>query len=425
MDYYKKYVKYKKKYLDLKIKDEVDVSGIKIKKIEFKKEKYFDSMIKTVNKIPMNRIINKSDLKKINNSDLKNLVEYIALEFVDKHSPLYEKYSLYEFGEKINIIPNNSLVICPGNSPYKIVKIIELMFMTEKDTYIINGKTKRIRFLCFPLSRPEGKFNFEDVSSKFKLFLDKHDLFEYDNYIYFDHIDSGQTYNYVSQLLRNYFSGKDVKLQKMPLKKIFKDDSHFFFLYNDYHNDRCVAKNYESDFYKQMDNLRRCNIVIINMYYVFNENKKILEIIKKLEKENKIGKKYVASFKNKIHDKFIKKIKIYDGSTNKIINMDNFGKMNSILKGFNSLYSEINDGNDYVKLIVTDKLKVMWDFIDEDFDRDQFNEFVFLHPGSILEVEYYVLPDSIQKYIESHLIASDNFELNSINIIDKMRYIVE
>jgi hypothetical protein len=137
MDYYSKYLKYKKKYLELK-------GGAQF--INFLEE--INNIDEDIKNILNNwKELNKDELTKINDVDIRTYFKYIILDEVlcpfihDKF--IMEKYyniihTLFDHIEElINNIVNslnnikkereleNIKVIAPGDSPYKIVKIIQ------------------------------------------------------------------------------------------------------------------------------------------------------------------------------------------------------------------------------------------------------------------------------------------------------------
>jgi hypothetical protein len=50
-------------------------------------------------------------------------------------------------------IENNDIILCPGESPYKFYRIIEIMYGIGNDIYMKDGIRKTFKFISFPISK--------------------------------------------------------------------------------------------------------------------------------------------------------------------------------------------------------------------------------------------------------------------------------
>jgi hypothetical protein len=163
-----------------------------LKSIKLNDKSKFTEIIKTIDKIPTDRVIEKKDINKMTDDDIVNLTHYVAIEYPNKNpiSPLYHKYDMSTLENAIDTyFLDNSLIFAPGDSPFKPITVMKLLFMNEDGKFIINGKIKNIKFIDFAFSRPESYAyeNYDIIYDQFKIFMGQQNLIlkDYNNYIFF------------------------------------------------------------------------------------------------------------------------------------------------------------------------------------------------------------------------------------------------
>jgi len=127
--------------------------------------------------------------------------------------------------EKLN---DNSIVIAPGDSPFKIIQLINMLYQTEPETYVYQIKKKiiykHIKFVMFPIS------GLSDIRTVPKNILDdymnqvwrENNITSFDNLIYLDYSAGGGSYFSIYESLVRLTGNKDLKLEKINPFKFWK-----------------------------------------------------------------------------------------------------------------------------------------------------------------------------------------------------------
>ena len=169
--------------------------------------------------VPKNRVIDKDDVLNLSDKQIKILKKYFEESFPDILSS--EKYSCigqieYVISKIFENLNDGDVVIAPGDSPSKIVKIIQIVF-GDNDNYIFEeNQNKYIRFINFPIS----SISFVDstVIDKYLLkILTFSGIEKIDNMKYLDFIEQGRSYKNIAQSLQRIFR-KEYMIPTINLK---------------------------------------------------------------------------------------------------------------------------------------------------------------------------------------------------------------
>lgn len=123
---------------------------------------HIDDILIASNLLPHDRIVNIDDINGLNGNDIEILQKYFYYTY-PTYISLENYFCIKEIAkfmfEVLNIVEDKSVVICPGDSVFKIVTIIRMLFNKQEygeNIYIyeLEGRTykKEINFITFPLS---------------------------------------------------------------------------------------------------------------------------------------------------------------------------------------------------------------------------------------------------------------------------------
>lgn len=191
------------------------------------------------------------------------------------------KTSLHHMSELLESLPNNSVILCPGDSPSRLKTLLELLFGTSENTFeLLSGQLRILYFVEFPISGLEP----------FELTL------TYDSYGNPESTKPNPNY----PLYRAYILSK---VPKHEIDKLFLLDFHFyeksFSIFRNvfphiqkitFHNDTRnasfpgilqEAEKYQGRCISQYDSVNQvlheikdytfCNLLTVHMYMLFQD----------------------------------------------------------------------------------------------------------------------------------------------------------
>lgn len=369
MSYKKKYMKYKTKYVNLKH------GGDQTQKVSvLKDKKYFVDVMNLINKLPIDKIIKKDDIN-FGDDDIFNLTHYVYLSF-----PSYHKFfgddDVKEFNKMIERIPNNSLIFAPGDSPFKLVHIIELLHKVGENTIEFDGNRKNVRFITFPFSKPTLHYNlnYNQVYEEFGEFMGKiRDVNKYENFIFYDYVETGRTFYYISTLIKHFFLTKynrEINCELYKIGDIFNNDIMFN---AENYGARCIRSTTMRKDVSLGDkfekHLLKCNAITLFYYYVILKYDVIVKMVEKVQ------------------DILMPIDKFYEYNNVIITEMTYYsGDSNSIEK-INGVYFSKIEYN-YMSLVKLNKSDVHILF--ESSIKSQYNA-QHINPNCIVELKYYAI----------------------------------
>lgn len=170
--------------------------------------------------IPRNRTIEKHEIENLHDNQITELKNYIYYTFPSiSYSQINNLLIMAMIF--VNKLPNNCLVLCPGDSPFRFTYLIEYMYKNGAElqyitTTILNGvqlsyeQKKDIVFMRFPLSGITNKTNDETLR---KYLIDKLKIdaisMTFNNIAILDHISLGTTLYKLRNVLQPYFISKE------------------------------------------------------------------------------------------------------------------------------------------------------------------------------------------------------------------------
>jgi len=286
--------------------------GVKIKKILTKKMNesiinYLPLIEEIASKIPTDHFITRTEIDQLDPNALKTLFHYTFPEKFSKGNYQQLNY-LVELARRTLIkLPNDSLVIAPGDSPSKVVHLINLLWKIDEDTYRIKYRpldygyladdgyydddgepikqfgyvevTKRIKFIVFPLSalQDPSLSTLQALPNYLRGVLDSNGV-NYQGQVTFidlDHIEGGTTHRRLQSALKQL--NPDIQLNKLNLADIWSliyslnrssEDNYVYSLImgaEDY-GARCIPSYPDLSQPIPQLNIRKCNLVVTMIY---------------------------------------------------------------------------------------------------------------------------------------------------------------
>lgn len=326
--YRDKYLKYKNKYLELERFSKYRHV------VTFGDEGRFGQLIDFVERIPKDKFVDRAFADKLSESDFETLVYYYLLTFnlpsiigetERRKTKIKASDEWMMTVERLNdvearidgimaTIPDKSLIIVPGDTP---AKMVQLLRMTQEERLIEKG----VLFVQFPLSRraiyefPEKRGPFE---GDFFEFLDGYgDLSRYEKVVFMDYISIGETFRFISDLMRRYFKDRydrTVDVESVPLER----DEH-----NELTESRCVVRYDEyrpvtrpfpsATFFSHQ--IHRCNIDILYNYFCYVSEQRVRDMIRRVVSTYPLS----GDFFERYDSVFVIDIKYYDVVVNRVV----------------------------------------------------------------------------------------------------------
>lgn len=264
---------------------------------------YLPLLEDVVNKIPTDHPITKTEINQLDVDALKTLFYYTFPEKFSQDDYAKLEY-LVELAKRVLIkLPNNAQVIASGDSPSKIVHLINLLWRTDEETYRIRYQprnygeyydeeinaigqyeyrevTKRIKFMTFPLSglQDPNSLAVKALPTYLKGVLDSKGVHYQgaQTFIDLDHMEGGTTHRRLESALKEL--NPEIQLEKLNLgdlwssvyyqytKDIKDRDAYLLIMSAENTGSRCVPSY--SDLTKPVPqlNIRRCNLVVTMCY---------------------------------------------------------------------------------------------------------------------------------------------------------------
>lgn len=267
---------------------------------------YLDNIVELNDIIPDDRSISKEDIFKMKERDIYNLQSYFFYTFNE-----YLSYNNYECLKPIlsmtirlmRLLKNNDVVICPGDSPYKLIRLINLLYLSHDNIYkYINTRTKRINylndellgeeegliekkitFLVFPLSGLRNGYYDKAMLDNYLINISNfNEIDKNSRLVYLDYFDLGTSYFVLKSSLTRITNNDYLQLTKIDLyidcwlqvrhsKKCY--DAFFDLIAESENtNSRCVPRFYVNKTTPPVNNIFRCNVVITILYLLAKDH---------------------------------------------------------------------------------------------------------------------------------------------------------
>lgn len=231
--------------------------------------------IKSVNNlIPQHKYIKLEDICKNNVVDICEYSYFTFSMNLNIKNMIFIRDKLFNIYKSIN---DDSTVICPGDSPFKISYVYKLLKQYGHIDF-----QKNLRFINFPISL-FGIQNI-DITNYIISIIEKYNI-QKDNLVFLDYIHSGESYDKIRSAFQEYF-GYDFEFRNV----INIDLLDVVIIGAEKENCRCVRKySLENDVKKSLnyENLLRCNIIIFLIFkFMINDYLQIVEIFSELPDRN-------------------------------------------------------------------------------------------------------------------------------------------
>jgi len=135
---------------------------------------YIPNIERIHNIIPSDRNITKEEILSLTNEDIISLQIYFFYttpSLLNTNDYKCLGYILKLCRKVLQSLEDNSVVIAPGDSPSKIIQIINMLYRVGKDTYMYKGEEKHIRFITFPISGLSTKVDISALDEYFTQIL--------------------------------------------------------------------------------------------------------------------------------------------------------------------------------------------------------------------------------------------------------------
>lgn len=229
-----------------------------------------------VNRIPSNRLITRLDISKLQIDDIKMVFNYTFPKSFSKNNYRELGYLVELTVQVMKEIPDNAVIIAAGDSPSKIVNLINLLWKNNDTTYFPQ-RSKTIQFIRFPLSKVKN-IGLESLSNYLKQILESNgiDYQRQTRFIDLDYIESGASHQKIGAALQllNY----NIVLDQINLRDLWIDlaDQTGIDLENvdvfdlikdaDIYDARCVPEYPDLNSSVPQLNLRQCNLIVALLY---------------------------------------------------------------------------------------------------------------------------------------------------------------
>lgn len=258
-------------------------------------------------KIPTDHFITRAEIDELDPNALKTLFYYTFPEKFSKDDYQQLNY-LAELSRRILVkLPNDAIVIAAGDSPSKIVNIINLLWKIDDHTYRIKYRpldyghleddgyyddsgelivqfgyvevTKRIKFIMFPLSglQDPNLFTSQALPKYLRGILDSNGV-NYQGQVTFidlDHIEGGTTHRRLQSAFKQL--NPDIQLNKLNIAEIWSlfyslkrggegDNVYFLVMSAEDYGARCIPSYPDLSQPIPQLNVRKCNLVVTMIY---------------------------------------------------------------------------------------------------------------------------------------------------------------
>lgn len=225
--------------------------------------------------IPMDRLITAQEILSFSTDQIQTLQTYTFYTFPYQVSS--DEYRCLEIVAKVGydvlqILQNGDVVIAPGDSPAKIINLINLLYRIGPNVYQDpnTGEEKTIYFLSFPLSalgraRKLGLAEEKLHQQYIQQILTNNEIALDSNFVYFDNISSGATLSKLNTIFEKII-GKPIQLQVLDLGQVWPStlcqDVLDIMDGAEHTGSRCIPKYRISSMLPIMPkiNLLRCNV---------------------------------------------------------------------------------------------------------------------------------------------------------------------
>lgn len=252
-----------------------------------------------MNLIPGNRNLNKRDFSRFNKEDIEDLQTYIqetSFQWFSDYDFKYCKVVLDLIDVVIHKIPNDTTVIVPGESPFKFVQLIKLIYGIGGNLYRYDCENecieKKLTFVEFPISGLKKllmkdkndfiEYFYEQMKDYLPVLPDEDDYIESIPNVYLlDYSDRGASFELILEAMYSKFnygiSNMDIRHYVNKLTDV-KDEKEteemnkiigYYFINSEVTDCRCQKKfeiNMEN---KDITNIKRCNAYIAFFYFLY------------------------------------------------------------------------------------------------------------------------------------------------------------
>lgn len=234
--------------------------------MDFPLSGYLDDMTKALQIIPSSRHLTKEEITFFNQEAIRVLQTFFWFTFPERFNR--ENYQCLRLILNLvrnveRVLPSDSLIIAPGDSPYKVVQLIKWLY-----------PEKNFRFVEFPLSYLRRSYSKEALDDYLEKVFSEIEL---KNLVYLDHVERGYTYMAILESLRRISRNPNLGMIQVNLDN-YQKDQHYCQSYKEMIIDaedlevRCVPSYNVSTGVIKTNNIVRCNL-LTSILYLLATNK--------------------------------------------------------------------------------------------------------------------------------------------------------
>jgi len=171
----------------------------------------------------------------------------------------------------LNILDDGDIVLSPGDSPSKIVKIIQIVYGNKDNYTVINNgipTTKHIRFISFPISSVGSYVDPLVIDNYLLSIITNNHISSLSNIKYLDFISQGGSYKNILKSLQRITNSNIIiptinLAEYQPVDEECQNALKFIFDTSEGTRSRCLPNfNLYETRSLLPDSLLRCNVVI-------------------------------------------------------------------------------------------------------------------------------------------------------------------
>jgi hypothetical protein len=156
-------------------------------------------------------------------------------------------------------IPEGSTIIAPGDSPARVVKLIDLLFNTN------------CQIISFPLSSSYPKLSPKLIDDYMRQIIESNPH----NLVYVDYIGSGSTYQLLLESFRRIYGDEQLGMQKINLSDTITATNFFIELISSAENINARHyPKYELEYSIGVNDMFRSNVLITYFYLIYDNGGK-------------------------------------------------------------------------------------------------------------------------------------------------------
>ena len=239
---------------------------------------HLDDIYKVHKVIPSDRAITRTDIVGLTQNQIESLQMY-AFYTIDYSISENEHFCLKAIltlcDRVFYAIEDGSVVLAPGDSPSKIIQLINLMYHQGGDVYLKDSVEKSITFVNFPISRlTRPSFDLGLLDKYLSKVLQNVTID--DKLVYLDYFSTGGTYNTLLNSLRTIMGDINLEVPSININELWKqvgnkecyDTFMRLIAETERVEDRCIPK-YTLGTTMRNINMMRCNIIIAMLYLLY------------------------------------------------------------------------------------------------------------------------------------------------------------